>query len=444
MTGRADDRQLDFFGRLLQLARRVRTARSLDEASFIAVNETKQLFPYRQAVLWLKGRGVTAISGLPLPERNSPYLNWLSALFPALPESKAPCPLGTDRIPPRLAEEWDEWLPAAALLLPLTAPDETEIGFLLLAREESWEEHDLPLAAELCSIFGQGLAFHLRARPWRDRLRRVSARWHVRVLPVVLLAAALFWPVHITVLAPAEVTAKDPFLVRAPQDGVIDSFLVRPNEPVKSGQLLFRLDKTNVRAKVGAARKAYEVAAEEYRQASVLALSDDRGKTEMVPRRGKMEERSVDYSFSNQLLHRLEAKAPRDGIAIFSDQNDWVGKGVTIGEKVLLIADPAKAELLIRLPVADAIALEPGTRVTFYLATDPQHPRDAVLRSASYRSELAPSGVVAYRLKADFSGSALPPRIGLSGTARVYGKKASLAYSLFRRPLTSLRQRLGW
>lgn len=444
MTGRPEERQLDFFGRLLQLARRVRTARSLDEASFIAVNETKQLFPYRQAALWLKGRGVAAISGLPLPERNSPYLNWLSALFPSLPETGTPHSLGADQVPPRLAEEWGEWLPSAALLLPLAAPDETVIGFLLLAREEPWEEHDLPLASELSSIFGQGLAFHLRARPWRDRVRRVSSRWQVRALAPVVLLAVLCWPVHISVLAPAEVAAKDPFLVRAPQDGVIDSFLVRPNEPVKAGQLLFRLDKTNVRAKVGAARKAYEVAAEEYRQASVLALSDDRGKTEMVPRQGKMEERAVEYSFSSQLLHRLEAKSPRDGIAIFSDQNDWVGKGVAIGEKVLLIADPAKAELLIRLPVADAIALEPGTRITFYLATDPQHPREAVLRSAAYRAELAPSGVVAYRLKADFSGSAPPPRIGLSGTARIYGKKASLAYSLFRRPLTSLRQRLGW
>ena len=110
----------------------------------------------------------------------------------------------------------------------------------------------------------------------------------------------------------------------------------------------------------------------------------------------------------------------------------------------MLIADPAKVELLVRLPVADAIALEPGTRITFYLATDPQNPRDAVLRSASYRAELAPSGIVAYSLKADFSGSVPPPRIGLSGTARIYGKKASLAYALFRRPLTSLRQRLGW
>lgn len=444
MTDRAEERNLKFFGLLLQLSRRVRSSRSLDEASFIAVNETKQLLSYRQAVIWLKGRGVAAISGLPLPERNSPYLNWLSELFPALPFSKEPRTVNADDIPRRIADEWAEWLPAAALLLPLTAPDDTEIGFVLLARGEPWDEQELPLAMELSSIFGQGIAFHIRTRPWCERARLLVRRWRIKALAPVVLIVALCWPVHISALAPAEVTPKDPFLVRAPQDGVIDAFLVRPNEQVKAGQLLFRLDKTNVRAKVGAARKAYEVAAEEYRQASVLALSDDRGKTEMVPRQGKMEERAVEFSYSSQLLHRLEAKSPRDGIAVFNDPNDWVGKGVSIGEKVLLIADPGKVELLVRLPVADAIALEPGTRITFYLATDPQNPREAILRSASYRAELAPSGIVAYTLKADFSGSLPLPRIGLSGTARIYGKKASLAYALFRRPLTSLRQRLGW
>ena len=36
------------------------------------------------------------------------------------------------------------------------------------------------------------------------------------------------------------------------------------------------------------------------------------------------------------------------------------------------------------------------------------------------------------------------PRIGLRGTAKVYGEKVSLFYYLFRRPITYLRQHLGW
>lgn len=63
---------------ILQIQQRIRASRTLDETAFIAVNETKQLVQYRQAALWLQGKGVVALSGLPLPERNYPYLNWQS------------------------------------------------------------------------------------------------------------------------------------------------------------------------------------------------------------------------------------------------------------------------------------------------------------------------------------------------------------------------------
>jgi len=328
--------------------------------------------------------------------------------------------------------------------LPLIRPDGSFFGILMLAREEAWQDGELALAAELGSIFSHGLTLHQRKAPIRDRLRSTGRSLYAKVALAVFLLLVLLIPVHLSVLAPAEVTAKDPFLVRAPLDGVIEQFYIRPNQAVKAGQVLFSMDKTGLRSRQGIARKSYEVAAEEYRQASVLALQDYRGKTEMAPRRGRMEERAADLSGTGKLLQRMESVAPRDGIAIFSDPTDWVGKGVTIGEKVLLIADPLKAELLIRLPVADAIALEPGTRITLYLTNDPQHPHEARLTTAAFRAEVMPGGQVGYRLKADFVNSSDLPRIGLSGIAKIYGKKVFLGYAIFRRPLTAVRQRLGW
>ena len=429
---------------ILQLQQRIRTSRTLDEAAFIAVNESKQLLHYRQAVLWLSGSGVIALSGLPLPDRNSPYLNWLTELFPALLCPSVPTPIAVSTLPRTIAADWQEWLPANGLAVPLVRPDGSFFGILLLAREDTWQEGELALAAELGSIYSHGLTLHQRKTPFRDKLRSTGKNLYVKIGLASALVLALLIPVHLSVMAPAEVTAKDPFLVRAPLDGVIEQFYIRPNQAVKAGQVLFSMDKTGLRSRQGMARKSYEVAAEEYRQASVLALQDDRGKTEMAPRRGRMEERAADLSGTGKLLQRMEAVAPRDGIAIFSDPTDWVGKGVTIGEKVLLIADPQKAELLIRLPVADAIALSPGTRITLYLTNDPQHPHEARLTTAAFRAEVMPGGQVGYRLKADFVNSSELPRIGLSGIAKIYGMKVSLGYAIFRRPLTAVRQRLGW
>ncbi len=157
-----------------------------------------------------------------------------------------------------------------------------------------------------------------------------------------------------------------------------------------------------------------------------------------------MEEKATELSFSRQLLKKTEVRAPRSGIVIFAEQSDWIGKNVSIGERVLSIADPQRVEMLIRLPVADAIEFALDNQVRLYLASDPQHPLNGVVRHVSYKPETTPAGIAAYRLKADFSNHSPVPRIGLTGTVRIYGKKVSLGYYLFRRPITAFRQRLGW
>lgn len=52
-----------------------------------------------------------------------------------------------------------------------------------------------------------------------------------------------------------------------------------------------------------------------------------------------------------------------------------------------------------------------------------------------------PGGQLAYRLDARFDEA--PPRIGLRGTAKLFGERAPLALYLLRRPLAGLRQSVG-
>lgn len=433
---------------VLQISKRVRNAATLEETAFIAVNESKQLISYRQSALWLEKKGVIAVSGLPSVETNTPYINWLTGAFRSWHDMSSPKPVSPSddpaSLPSDLTEAWGEWLPLHVLLCPLKDADGNPIGTLLFARETEWEDHELPLADELASIYSHGLRAFLPRITLRERASALVGTAPRKILLAVLACAFFLLPVRLSVLAPAEVAPKEPFLVRSPLDGVIDKFHVRPNEKVAEGQLLFELDKTNLRARLGVARKTFEVASEEYRQSSQLALSDDRGKLELMPRRGRMEEKAEELSYSQKMFKRVEVTAPRAGVAVFTDPNDWVGKAVFIGEKVLQLADPSKVEILIRVPVSDAIELGTGSEVILYLTTQPQHPYSGTLRYASYRAEPMPSGLVAYVLKADFAQGTELPRIGLSGTARIYGKRVSLGYSIFRRPLAALRQHLGW
>lgn len=440
---------------VLQLGRRAREARDVAALGFVAVNESRQLFQYRQAALGrtnmfaaLLPAEVMSVSGLPQPDPQAPYVQWLARVFGHLSVSSespaVPRALDAADFPDAIATDWSAWLPAHGLLLPLTGPGGKVFGMLLLARDEAWNEHELALGAELADAYGHALARFVPAATWQQRARQWLAPKKRRWTVAAVIAAVLLCPVRMSVLAPAEVVPQEPFLVRAPLDGVVDRFHVRPNQIVKAGDPLFDLDTTALRSRLGVTRKAYDVAEEEYRQAAQMALSDEKSKRDMVLKKGRLDEKAVELDYSQQLLERVQVKAQRDGVAVFADVNDWQGRAVAIGERVLVLADPAKTELTISLPVADAAELEPGASVTLYPNGSAFSSFEATLTSATYQAEPTPEGILAYRLKARFDTGQELPRLGQMGMAKVRAGWTPLSYYLLRRPLAAARQWLGW
>jgi hypothetical protein len=430
---------------LLQLGQRVRAAASVQELGFVAVNETRAVLSYRQAALWLDGDAhhVIAISGVPQVDVEAPFVQWLVRLFRKTAPVPAPRVIDVAALPALLGEEWGNWLPAHALLLPLPHAGGGPAGVLLLAREQAWSDEELAIAGELGALLGHGLfALRPRERWWRQLLTLLRTRhWWWRLGLGLLLVCLI--PVRLSALAPAEVTPVDPFVVRAPLDGVIDSLKVTPNQPVQAGALLFDLDATTLRSRYASARKAYETAQEEYRQSAQQAVTDDKSKLQMAERLGDLRQKQVDMNYTADQLARVQVKAERAGVAVFADVNDWTGKAVVVGEKVLVLADPGKVELTGYLPVGDQIALKRGADVTFYPRASPFTAWHAKVDSVAYKAMPTDENVLAYRVKAHFDGDKVLPRLGLMGTARLYAGRVPLIYYVLRRPLATLRQWLG-
>ena len=79
-----------------------------------------------------------------------------------------------------------------------------------------------------------------------------------------------------------------------------------------------------------------------------------------------------------------------------------------------------------------------------FIDSDPLHPVDAVVRSASYEARPIAGGSLAYQVNATLAadpGEGL--RLGIRGTAQIAGDEVPLAFWLFRKPLTTVRQWLG-
>ena len=209
-------------------------------------------------------------------------------------------------------------------------------------------------------------------------------------LIAALIVGAMWIPVRQSALAPAEIVPFEPTIVRAPLDGTIDRILVQPNQAVTAGQSLLTLEPAKIRDQLDVARKARDVAGAEYRQAAQQALFDDKSRQQLTILKGRFDERQADVVYAKSLLARIQVKADRAGIAVFDDPNDWTGRPVMIGERILMIADPAKAEIEVRLPVADAINLERGAEMALFLNVAPERRIDARLRYASYEATVAP------------------------------------------------------
>ena len=135
--------------------------------------------------------------------------------------------------------------------------------------------------------------------------------------------------------------------------------------------------------------------------------------------------------------------APQDGVVLFDDPSEWIGRPVSVGERILRLTATTDTEVEVWLALADAIVLEPGANVNLYLNSSPLSPVAARMRYMAHDAVLRPDGGYAYRVRASLVNPTMH-RVGLKGTAKLQGGWVPLVYWVLRRPLASVRSTLGY
>jgi hypothetical protein len=431
---------------ILELIRRARRAETVVALRFIAVNDTHLLVPFQQSALWLTGSGIETLSGLVEVDANVPYVRWLNRLCATLSGSPARAITSAD-VPPDLAADWQEWLPANVAWVPFPgAANGDGSGGLLFARDLPWREIEIRLLVEWLDTWGcvhgatQKPTVRTRLRRFWNRLPGAIGRRPVGV--GALAVAVLLVPVRISVLAPGELVPAHPVSVRAPLDGVIKAFHVQTNDPVKTGQPLFSYDEAMMASRLEVAVEAQRTAEAEQRQFTQQALYDTKARGALAGSRGAVEEKRIETEFLRGQLERNKVVSPCDGVAFVDDPTEWIGRPVVAGQRIMRVADPADKEIEAWLPVADAIVLPTAAPAKLYLDASPLAPVAGRVRSVSYEALRRPDGHYAYRVRANLVG-ATDHRVGLKGTVRLSGGRVPLVYWMLRRPLASLRELVG-
>ena len=441
------------YGAIAALEERARAVATASELMVVIANDVYPLLHFRQALVFAQPRQaweLAAVSGLARPTEDSPYLVWLrrmatwlqGTLSSEVSGQGAMRWLTADALPAErddLRDGWQEWWSAVLWHVPLYRQSGSPLGHLCFLVDE-------PPAAALVPHLLR--LFPSYAHHW-DLLTRNDRRWRPNISRrqkrIGLIAAAILCllPVRQTALGPAEVISLDAITVASPLEGVIKTFHVRPNQAVVTGQALFSLDDTTLASRLEVAQRSVLVADAELLSATQKAFDNAQSKSEITLLNGRAQEKRAELAAITNQLARIDVLAVRDGVAVFGDINDWIGKPVVTGERIMQIADPAHLGVLVHLPVADAIALEEGAPVKLFLTTQPLSPLAGEIFQTSYQATLSDEGIPSYRLRGRFNSPPSDVRIGLRGTAKVSGGWVVLGYHLIRRPLAALRERLG-
>lgn len=446
---RKEEVQLYILTELLHLQERLRGI-TLEEVRFVAVNETYNIIEYETAILWEYNQNtkpkITAFSGVPEVERQNIFSQFLDKLHTSIlceiTEIKTFSP--NDCLDKNLQQKWDEFLATHLIAVPLQSLNSRKNALLLLAKKAPWQKNEQEILKKIAATYGH----EIDQRQKTSRIRK-----KIPLLRSVLLGTLgliLLLPVRTSTLAPAEIIAVNPHLIRAGIDGIIEEIHIKPNQIVTAGELLISFDKAALVAQKEISQKTLQLAQVMLRQTEQEALSNPTIRAQLENLRAQVEKEKTNLEYYDDIVNRSIIKAPEDGTVIFEDVYDWLGRPVSTGERIMLLADENHTELEIRLAVENAIDLPDDSDILFFSNATPDKPLKARLYFHSYRASETHDGKYAYRLKASWDetnkldqNSAHDKRLGTKGTAKLYGHRRPLIWQILRTPFVKLRQWIG-
>ena len=447
---------MENISKLLQLEHNCRNCESIKELYYQIVNETRNLVNYSQGVLLtidFSGKyKVVGISDIPVVDSTSPYVQWIENIIIDLNNNEKSKDIFVVDTKTDLKQidfkSMHEFSPSNILFIPLKSIKENrEINYiLLLFKEEGWLEKDILILKHLSSSLAYFL-FAMRSTGISQILRKISFKNKYLKISIFLLIILMFLPVKLSVLAPLEVEAKNPYVVTSPLNAVIEEVKVFPNDKIEKEQLLVKFDDVDFNNNYLVAKRTLDVANAQLHTVKQSSFFDATQKSQISQLESQVKLKEAELNFAQEQLSKTKIYAKEDGIAIINNPNDWKGKPVTTGERVFLIAKPQSIELKIMLPVSEAIFLEENALVKAFFDNDPTNSWSGKVKYVSYKPELTEQNILSYKITADFDDikeNGYIPSIGLRGTAKIYSKKVTLFFYLFRKPITATRQWIGW
>ena len=435
---------------LQQLTLEAGLSENLPQLIFRILNRSIGYCRYDRAALWkLTGRRpkLFGVSGQVGVKEYTPLVSDWRRVVESLPARDA-VSIVDGRKFGASASTWDGLVQRtrglSVMWLPIVVNERTVAGLWL----ERWgsarfTQNDVARLGSLAVAYGVAWRSVTRQRGALARILQ-SRRRQITIGLVVAVAAALcFVHVPLRVVAPCEVVPKDPVSVAAPLNGVLDEMPVLPGRQVAAGELLAVYDQRVALEELKVARQQVQIIESDLQRARVQAFDDPVARAQIALLENRLEQEQTRLRIAEYRADRLEVRAPVAGTLMLDDPQEWRGRPVQVGERLMMIVDPRKTKVRIWLPEHDNIAFDRERPLTIVLDSDPRRSRSAALHFLANHSQVNRAGQAGFRAEADWAEAAPDVKLGLQGSAVLYGHDVPLGYWLVRRPWATVRRFLG-
>ncbi len=432
--------------RLIGLEKKTREAKTQDELNFVVANETRQIIDYVNSFLLLKTPTdkfqVKATSDLATVDRTAPLITFIENIINESGHNfKEIQNLDVDKISKKIKVKKPKNLPDNILCIPILSPQKGLQGYLILSRNEKFIENEIELSRHLSVTYGHAFNSFLTDFSIKNFLKKYLVGSRAWIVIIIIILVSII-PIKITSTAPVEVVPKNPILITSPFDGVVKNIVANNNDQINSGDLLVMLEDTDLLNNYNLSKQSLQVAEKELLRSRQSSFTDNKEKARLAELVAQVDLKKAEVESTGEKLKNSKLYASQKGIAIVDQKNDWQGRPVSVGEKIMTIANPNNIEFLVWLPVKDSLIIKENSNVKVFLDINPIKPLKGKLLRASYEPSLSPEEVLSYKIGVSYEGE-VPPRIGLRGTAKIYGSRVTLFYYLFRKPITFVRQLIG-
>ena len=436
---------VQLLARINKLNLKAFASKSKQALTFLILNDSIQVAQYDRAVLWsFEGKipKLLGISGQSTVNQSAKIVEQWTLLIDDLKDPRSTQELSQDSF----SEEIDTWKAIQQSQetpriqwLPIFSNDQLTLGLWVERwNNKPWPKQEVDVLGFLMQ--GYGIA-------WEKFIPKYSfsifGKRQGIVLGIGMLCLLFLVQVPLRIVAPCEVIPKDPVLVTAPLNGIVSEMNVQPGEEVDPEQTLFTYDKRVPLQDLEVAQKQVQIIESELNSAMTLVYEDAETLAKVNILALRLQKDQIQLKLSEYYASQLEVKAPQQGIVMVDSPEGWRGKPVNIGERILTINNPENTKVRIWIPENDNVELDPELPIKIFLNISPESSLKGKVSYISSYSKINEKGIPSFEAEAEWGDDTQKVKMGLKGSAILYGETVSLFYWIIRRPWASIRNFIG-